>query len=67
MAIVQLHPGETMQEKEVIEFCAQHGLAKFKWPERVVFDDVIRNENGKIDKPKLRAKYIVNQETINVK
>jgi acyl-CoA synthetase (AMP-forming)/AMP-acid ligase II len=67
MAIVQLHPGETMQEKEVIEFCAQHGLAKFKWPERVVFDDVIRNENGKIDKPKLRAKYIGNQEAVNVK
>jgi acyl-CoA synthetase (AMP-forming)/AMP-acid ligase II len=67
MAIVQLHPGETMQENEVIEFCAQHGLAKYKWPERVVFGEVIRNENGKIDKPKLRAKYIANQEAVKVK
>jgi acyl-CoA synthetase (AMP-forming)/AMP-acid ligase II len=58
MAIVQLYPGETMEEKEVVEFCAQQGLAKYKWPERIVFDDVIRNETGKIDKPKLRAKYI---------
>lgn len=58
MAIVQLYPGKVMEEKEVIAFCAKHGLAKFKWPERIVFNNVIRNENGKIDKPKLRAKYI---------
>ncbi|MGI6318784.1 MAG: acyl--CoA ligase [Firmicutes bacterium] len=67
MAIVQLYPGETMEEKEVVEFCAQHGLAKFKWPERIVFADVIRNETGKIDKPKLRAKYIGNKENMAVK
>ena len=67
MAIVQLYPGETMEENEVVEFCAQHGLAKFKWPERIVFNDVIRNETGKIDKPKLRAKYIGNKENIAVK
>ena len=66
MAIVQLYPGETMEEK-VVEFCAQHGLAKFKWPERIVFADVIRNETGKIDKPKLRAKYIGNKENMAVK
>ncbi|NMB40513.1 MAG: acyl--CoA ligase [Firmicutes bacterium] len=58
MAVVQLHPGETMKEEEVIRFCAEHGLAKFKWPERIIFDDVIRNENGKIDKPRLREKHI---------
>ncbi|NLX91223.1 MAG: acyl--CoA ligase [Firmicutes bacterium] len=62
MAIVQLHPGEKMEEKEVIDFCAQQGLAKYKWPERVVFDYVIRNATGKIDKPKLREKYIQNKE-----
>ena len=67
MAIVQLHPGKTMEEKEVVEFCAQHGLAKYKWPERIVFADVIRNETGKIDKPKLRAKYISNKEIVTVK
>jgi acyl-CoA synthetase (AMP-forming)/AMP-acid ligase II len=62
MAIVQLHPGETMEEKEVVEFCAQHGLAKFKWPEKVIFKDVIRNATGKIDKPKLREKYLMKKE-----
>ncbi len=58
MAIVQLHPGETMEEKEVVEFCAAQGLAKYKWPEKVVFDEVLRNVTGKINKPAMRQKYI---------
>ncbi|MDO9534663.1 MAG: class I adenylate-forming enzyme family protein [Bacillota bacterium] len=62
MAIVQLYPGETMEEKEVVDFCSQHGLAKYKWPERIVFNDIIRNATGKIDKPKLREKYIGRKE-----
>ena len=41
-----------MEEKEVVEFCAQQGLAKYKWPEKIIFNDVIRNATGKIDKPK---------------
>lgn len=67
MAIVQLHPGETMEEKEVVEFCARHGLAKFKWPERVVFDIVLRNDTGKINKPKLREKYLSHEKVAAVK
>jgi acyl-CoA synthetase (AMP-forming)/AMP-acid ligase II len=66
MAIVQLFPGETMEEKEVVEFCAQHGLAKFKWPEKIIFSDVIRNATGKIDKPKLREIYLGKKVTAKV-
>ncbi len=58
MAIIQLYPGETMTEKEIIEFCAQQGLAKYKWPEKIVFDSVLRNVTGKINKPLMREKYI---------
>jgi len=58
MAIVQLYPGETMVEKEIMDFCAQQGLAKYKWPEKVVFDEVLRNVTGKIDKPRMRKKHI---------
>ena len=58
MAIVQLHPGEKVEEKELINFCAEQGLAKYKWPEKFTFNDVIRNATGKIDKPKLRELYI---------
>ncbi|MDO9535610.1 MAG: class I adenylate-forming enzyme family protein [Bacillota bacterium] len=62
MAIVQLYPGETMTEKEVVDFCGQHGLAKYKWPEKIVFADVIRNVTGKINKPYMREKYIGKKE-----
>lgn len=58
MAIVQLHPGETMTEEELINFCKEQGLAKYKWPEKIEFAEVLRNVTGKIDKPKLREKYI---------
>lgn len=62
MAIVQLFPGDTMEKEEVIDFCAKQGLAKYKWPEKIVFNDVIRNATGKIDKPLLRIKYIGKKE-----
>jgi len=58
MAIVQLYPEETMVEQEIVDFCAQQGLAKYKWPEKVVFDEVLRNVTGKIDKPRMRKKHI---------
>ncbi len=58
MAVVQLYPEETMTEQEVIEFCKEQGLARYKWPEKVVFDQVMRNVTGKIDKPRIREKYI---------
>lgn len=58
MAIVQLYPGETMTDKEVVEFVAAQGLAKYKWPEKIVFDEVLRNVTGKINKPAIRQKYI---------
>ncbi len=58
MAIIQLYPDESMTEKEVVDFCAEQGLAKYKWPEKIVFDEVMRNVTGKIDKPRLRKKHI---------
>lgn len=58
MAVVQLYEGEEMTQQEVIDFCKERGLARYKWPEKVVFDQVIRNVTGKIDKPKIRKKYI---------
>jgi len=57
MAIVQLHPGETMTEEEVVDFCRTEGLARYKWPEKVVFADVMRNPTGKIQKFLMREKY----------
>ncbi len=58
MAIIQVKPGETMAEEEIMEFCKEKGLAKYKWPEKIVFADVPRNPAGKIEKPKLRDIYV---------
>lgn len=57
MAIVQLKTGETMTPEEVVEFCKNAGLAKYKWPEKVIFADVPRSLTGKVEKPKLREEY----------
>jgi len=58
MAIIQVKPGETITEEEILEFCKEEGLAKYKWPEQFVFADVPRNPSGKIEKPKLRDLYV---------
>ena len=57
MAIVQLKTGEKMTQEEVVEFCKNAGLAKYKWPEKVIFADVPRSLTGKVEKPELREKY----------
>jgi acyl-CoA synthetase (AMP-forming)/AMP-acid ligase II len=58
MAIIQLKQGEALKEEEVIEFCREKGLAKYKWPEKIVYADIPRNPAGKIEKPKLRELYV---------
>ena len=58
MAVIKTKPQETMTEEEVLNFCREKGLAKYKWPEKIVFADVPRNPAGKIDKPKLREMYV---------
>ena len=55
-AVVAVKPGETMTEEEIREFCDQN-LPRFKRPRRIIFDMVLRNPTGKIEKPKLRQKY----------
>jgi len=58
MAVIKTNPNETMTEEELLNFCKEKGLAKYKWPEKIVFADVLRNPAGKIDKPKLREMYV---------
>ena len=64
MAVIQLHPGESMTEQEVVDFCKEGGLAKYKWPEKIVFSNVPRNPSGKIEKPKLRVQYVGKKSTV---
>jgi acyl-CoA synthetase (AMP-forming)/AMP-acid ligase II len=55
-AIVDPRPGVTLTEAEILEFC-DHNLPRYRRPRHVFFDKVPRNPTGKIEKPKLRAKY----------
>jgi len=56
-AIVVLKKGETMEEKEVIEYCKNH-LASYKKPKVVEFVEVLpRNPSGKVLKTELRKPY----------
>ncbi len=58
LAIIQVKTGETLADDEVIEFLKARGLAKYKWPEKIIQADVPRNPSGKIEKPKLRDIYV---------
>jgi len=58
MAIVQPKEGETITDEEIINFVKDKGLAKYKWPEKMVYTTIPRNPAGKIEKPKLRDMYV---------
>ncbi len=60
-AIIELKPEfeNKITEEDINAFCA--GLPRYKRPRRIVFDKVPRNPTGKIEKPKLRAKYCVDK------
>ena len=60
-AIIELKPeyAGKVSEEDINLFCA--GLPRYKRPRKVIFDTVPRNPTGKIEKPKLRAKYCVDK------
>ena len=52
-AFIELKPGQTASETEIIAFARQH-LARFKCPRHVVFAEIPKTSTGKIQKFKLR-------------
>jgi fatty-acyl-CoA synthase len=52
-AFVELKPGKSATEEELIEHARQH-LARYKCPRHVVFADIPKTSTGKIQKFKLR-------------
>ncbi|NLI14282.1 MAG: long-chain fatty acid--CoA ligase, partial [Peptococcaceae bacterium] len=42
-------------ENDIMQFCSS--LPRYKRPRKIIFDQIPRNPTGKIEKPKLRAKY----------
>lgn len=56
VAIVEVKSGRTLTEETVLEYCQD--LPRYKRPRQVFFDKVPRNPTGKIEKPKLREKFV---------
>jgi len=54
-AVIEIKHGVDCNEEEIRQFCMQ--LPRYKRPYRIIFDNVPRNATGKVEKPKLRAKY----------
>ena len=54
-AFVEVKPGATLSEQELIEHCRLH-LARFKAPKRVVFGELPKTSTGKIQKFVLRER-----------
>ena len=54
-AVVELKPGEQLSEDAFNDFCLS--LPRYKRPRKVIFADVPRNATGKIEKPRLRQMY----------
>ena len=53
-AFVELKPGQTASDTELIAFCRER-LAGFKTPKHVVFAELPKTSTGKIQKFELRA------------
>ncbi len=56
VAIIELKPNVSCTEAEIMQFC--NALPRYKRPRRIIFEKVPRNPTGKIEKPRLREKYI---------
>jgi len=54
VAYVELKPGKTATEAEIIEHCRSL-LARYKCPRQVVFTEIPKTSTGKIQKFKLRT------------
>jgi fatty-acyl-CoA synthase len=52
-AFVELKPGATATDREIVEFCRER-MAKFKAPRAVVFGELPKTSTGKIQKFRLR-------------
>lgn len=55
-AIIAPKPGERITEDELKAYC-EANLPRYKRPRHFFFDEIPRSPSGKIEKPKLRAKY----------
>lgn len=56
-AIIETKPEYTLTQEDVEHFCL--ALPRYKRPRKIIFADIPRNATGKIEKPRLREIYCV--------
>lgn len=56
MAIVELKENQIILEEEIIDYCKQ--WTRYEKPIKIIFEKIIRNRLGKIDKKTLKEKYL---------
>lgn len=54
--VIEVVPGKTLTQEEILQYCET--LPRYKRPRKVFFGEISRNPTGKIEKPKLRKRYI---------
>jgi acyl-CoA synthetase (AMP-forming)/AMP-acid ligase II len=54
--VVDVVPGRSLTEEEILQYCEK--LPKYKRPRKVFLSEIPRNPTGKIEKTKLRKRYI---------
>ena len=56
VAVIVAQAGVTLTEEEIMEHCKRN-LPNYQRPRRVIFDKVLRNPTGKLEKNKMRQVY----------
>jgi acyl-CoA synthetase (AMP-forming)/AMP-acid ligase II len=59
-AVIEPKPGTVLTEEEIAGFCEKN-LPHYQRPRKIIFDKVPRNPTGKLEKTKLREKYVGNR------
>lgn len=54
-AIIEIKEGMECNQREIHEFC--EGMPRYKRPKEIIFAEIPRNATGKIEKPRLRKQY----------
>ena len=62
--VVDVVPGKSLTEEEILQYCEK--LPKYKRPRKVFLGEVPRNPTGKLEKTKLRKKYIGSEGAFKV-
>ncbi len=62
--VIDVVPGKSLTEEEILQYCDK--LPKYKRPRKIFLGEVPRNPTGKLEKTKLRKRYIGSEGAFKV-